>query len=418
MTGFVAGWVAGLALATPLPLAAASVEPEFHARGGLPGLAARQAEGGPLRVAYLGGSITAAAGWRPLTTETLRALLPRATVSEINAGLPGTGSDLGVCRLGHDVLRHRPDLIFVEFAVNDTGTPPEQIERTMEGIVRQAWQASPRPDLCFVYTVSTPGLPDLMEGRYPPAAQAMERVAAHYGIPSLHLGIEVAGRVAAGSLVFKAPATPGDARTFSLDGVHPTDAGHRVYHEALVRALPAWIAAATPRAAALPPPLHGDNWSGAGLRLLDPGLLHGTWTPVPADDPGLRGATKALLPPLWRTAQPGAALEFTFTGNRLGLLGIAAPDSGEFRVTVDDLPPVTATFFDSFVTPTFCRQRPWFHPGELGDGPHRVRVELLGTVIDKVAIKQQAGRPAADPAPYAPHRLTLGGILTVAPPAR
>ncbi len=51
-------------------------------------------------------------------------------------------------------------------------------------------------------------------------------------------------------------------------------------------------------------------------------------------------------------------------------------------------------------------------------GPHRVRVELLGTVIDKIAIKQQAGRPAADPAPYAPHRLTLAGILTVAPPAR
>ncbi len=410
--------LSGILSALCLVTAVIAAEPGLQVRTGLPGLAARQKDGGPLRVAYLGGSITAAPGWRPLTTETLRALLPGATVSEINAGLPGTGSDLGACRLSHDVLRHAPDLVFVEFAVNDASTPPAQIERTLEGIVRQVWQANPRTDLCFVYTVSTPGLPDLTDGRYPPAALAMERVAAHYGIPSLHLGLAVARRVAAGTLVFKAPEAPGDARTFSLDGVHPTDAGHRLYHESLARALPVCLTGATPRHAGLPAPLHADNWSGASLRLLDASLLRGDWSLVPGDDPGLRGATKALLPPTWRTTQTGAALEFTFTGHRLGLLGIAGPDSGEFRITVDDLPPVTATFFDSFVTPTFCRQRPWFYPGELTDGPHRVRVELLGTVIDKVAIKQQAGRPAADPAPYAPHRLTLCGILSVALPAR
>lgn len=400
-----------------LATAAFAAEPGLQVRTGLPGLAARQKAGGPLRVAYLGGSITAAPGWRQLTTETLRALLPGAPVSETNAGLPGTGSDLGACRLGHDVLRHQPDLVFVEFAVNDASTSPAQIERTMEGIVRQVRQTNPRTDLFFVYTVSTPGLPELRLGRYPTAALAMERVAAHYGIPSLHLGIDVAQRIAANSLVFKAPEAPGDARTFSLDGVHPTDAGHRLYHATLVRALPALIAGASPRPTALPAPLHADNWSGATLRLLDVGQLHGAWSPVPGDDPGLLGATKALLPPTWRTEQPGATAEFTFTGRRFGLLGIAGPDSGEFRVTVDELPPVTASFFDSFVTPAFCRQRPWFYPGELPEGPHRVRIELLATVLDKIAIKQQAGRPAADPAPYAPHRLTLCGLLTVATPA-
>jgi lysophospholipase L1-like esterase len=66
----------------------------------------------------------------------LRTLFPQLTVTEIVAGLPGTGSNLGACRLERDVLRHRPDLLFVEFAVNDTGSPPERIERSMEGIVR------------------------------------------------------------------------------------------------------------------------------------------------------------------------------------------------------------------------------------------------------------------------------------------
>jgi lysophospholipase L1-like esterase len=389
-----------------------ATDPALHARTGLPNVAALAVTDGELRVAYLGGSITAAEGWRSLLTAHLGKLFPKLTVVEIPAGLPGTGSDLGACRLDRDVLSHRPDLLLVEFAVNDAATPPDQIEQTMEGIVRQTRRASPQTDLCFVYTVSTPGLPDLQAGRLPPAAQAMESVAAHYGIPSLHFGVEVVRRIAAGTLVFKS-AAPGDARTFSHDGVHPTAAGHGVYFATFERALPDLLAAAVPRATALPPPLRSDNWEGASLRLLDADMRRGAWQPVDLDDANLRGATKALLPPTWRTAEPGAFLEFEFTGTVLGLLGIAAPDSGEFRVTVDDLPPVTATFFDSYVSPTFCRQRPWFYPGALTAGPHRVRIELLNTVLDKKAIKAAAGRPLDDPRPYAAHHLTLSGVLLV-----
>ena len=89
---------------------------------------------------------------------------------------------------------------------------------------------------------------------------------------------------------------------------------------------------------------------------------------------------------------------------------------GEFRVTVDDLPPVTATFFDAYVSPTFCRQREWFFPTKLADSPHRVRVELLSTVLDKAAIKAKAGKPMDDPAPYSAHTLTLCGALIVGSP--
>ena len=385
---------------------------ELHPRLGLPHLAA---PGSELRVAYFGGSITAAAnGWRTLTTEHLRTRFPNTTVSEISAGLPGTGSDLGACRVQRDVLRHRPDLLFVEFAVNDTNTPPERIERTMEGIVRQTWRADPRIEIVFVYTVSTPGLTDLQAGKYPPPAQAMERVAAHYGIPSLHFGIEVVQRIAAGSLVFKNPALPDDKRTFSTDGVHPTTAGHRVYSATLIRALQAFIDASTPRPAQLPLPLHTDNWENAQLQELDASHLEGSWSLVDPADPNLRGATKALLPPTWRATKPGAVFTIEFTGRKFGLLGIAAPDNGVFRVTIDNREPVTDTFFDAFVSETFCRQRPWFYPGELEDGPHRVHVELLGTTLDKSAIKAtRSGKPLDNAAPYQAHHLTLSGALLV-----
>lgn len=390
-------------------------EPELHERGGLPNLASRTR--GEFRVAYLGGSITAAGdGWRSLTTVLLDRRFPGLTIQEIAAGLPGTGSNLGACRLSRDVLRHRPDLLFVEFAVNDSNALPEQIERTMEGIVRQTWHANPYTDIWFVYTVSTPGLADLQAGNFPAAAHAMERIAAHYDIPSLHFGIEVARLIAARELVFKAPEAPTNKRTFSIDGVHPTAAGHRVYLAAIERALPVLLQTSKTAPHALPPPLHVDNWEGAGMRQLDEVNRHGKWLPVPLDDANLRGATKHLLPPLWRTSTPGDSIEFEFTGGIFGLLGIAAPDSGSFRVKVDDLPLLEATFFDGFVSPTFCRAREWFYPGRLPPGRHHVRVEFIEAAPDKLAIKAKAGRPVTEQAPYAQNRLTLGGVLVVASP--
>jgi lysophospholipase L1-like esterase len=405
-------WVFLIAFSCGAFTASAALAPELHARSGLPHLVAPK---NALRVAYLGGSITAAAnGWRSLATEQLRTRFTNTIITEISAGLPGTGSDLGACRLERDVLRQRPDLLFVEFAVNDSNTAPARVERTIEGIVRQTWRADPRTDVVFVYTVSTPGLPDLQAGKFPPAAEAMERVAAHYGIPSLHFGVEVTRRIAAGSLVFKNADAPEDVRTFSTDGVHPTASGHRVYVSTLVRALQDLINASVPRSAKLPPPLHADNWENAKLRELDSTLLEGNWALVEPGDPNLPGATKSLLPPTWRATNPGDHLTFQFTGRTFGLLGIAAPDSGEFRVTVDDREPVTATFFDAFVSETFCRQRPWFYPGELEERPHRVRVELLGTTIDKSAIKAtRSGEPLGNAQAYQAHHLTLCGALIV-----
>jgi hypothetical protein len=247
----------------------------------------------------------------------------------------------------------------------------------------------------------------------------MERVAAHYGIPSLHFGVEIAQRVTAGSLVFKNPAAPKDEHTFSLDGVHPTAAGHRIYFATLERALHTLGKVLSPRPHPLPAPLHADNWENAQLREIGPSLLQGDWSLVKPDDPNLRSVTKSLLPPTWRAKKPGDALTFEFTGRTFGLLGIAAPDNGQFKVTVDDREPVTDTFFDAFVSETFCRQRPWFYPSELDDGLHRVRVELLATTLDKSAIKAtRSGKPLENPAAYQPHHLTLSGVLVVGSTSR
>ena len=178
---------------------------ETHTRGGIPNLLKKIKAGGAkeLRVAYLGGSITAAPGWRVKSLEWLQKRYPEVKWSEIHAAIGGTGSDLGVFRVQQDALRHNPDLLFVEFAVNDGGADPVQIHKSMEGIVRQARASNPEMDIIFVYTLSEPSLADLQAGKISRSASAMEEVADHYGIPSIHLAIEVAKREKEGTLIFK-----------------------------------------------------------------------------------------------------------------------------------------------------------------------------------------------------------------------
>ena len=136
----------------------------FSVRGGLGNVLAKLKGDGAANIAYFGGSITAQAGWRVKTLEWFRDTWPAAKVTEINAAIGGTGSDLGVFRCGQDVLAHKPDFVFVEFAVNDGGAAPDSIYRTMEGIVRQIWRANPETDICFVYTIHKAFIPDYEKG--------------------------------------------------------------------------------------------------------------------------------------------------------------------------------------------------------------------------------------------------------------
>ena len=179
---------------------------EVRARGGLPNFFQKaQTTGAELKIGYLGGSITAQNGWRVQTLAHFKKAYPQSTFTEINAAIGGTGSDLGVFRVQQDVLSKGPDLLFVEFAVNDGGTDPQRIIRCMEGIVRQTWKANPKTDICFVYTLTEALSPAMLEGKLQRSASAMEKVAEFYGIPTITLGMEVARLAKAGKLLWKAP---------------------------------------------------------------------------------------------------------------------------------------------------------------------------------------------------------------------
>ncbi|MDP0496232.1 MAG: SGNH/GDSL hydrolase family protein [Verrucomicrobiota bacterium JB024] len=326
---------------------------EFTPRDGLPNIFRKLDDGDEVSIAYFGGSITEQGGWRLQSLAWFREEYPDATVKQINAALGGTGSSLGVFRLEGDVIEHHPDLIFVEFAVNDSGVKPDEIIKAMEGIVRKIWQASNTTDICFVYTMTKSESRQLAAGKLQRSASVMEAVADHYGIPSICLGLEAADMEAAGKLIMKtdAPMTrvSGDELNeaammatdeqgriiFSKDGVHPyPETGHVLYTQALVRSMEQSQYDADTLAHPLPDPIDPDNWVMAQQLTITEAMLSGPWEILSPENDQLAKQFNRRMHPIYRL-QPGAELTFRFKGSKVAVYDLMGPTGAVVEVTRD-----------------------------------------------------------------------------------
>ena len=75
--------------------------------------------GSPLTVAYLGGSITEGKNYTTPFSNYLKTTFAKGSFKEINAGLSGTSSVVGLVRSEKQIVEQKPDIIFLEFSVND-----------------------------------------------------------------------------------------------------------------------------------------------------------------------------------------------------------------------------------------------------------------------------------------------------------
>jgi len=395
---------------------------ECRPRNGLPNFFAKATTAGAeVKVGYLGGSITAQPGWRPKTLAHFQKTFPVAKFSEINAAIGGTGSDLGVFRLKQDVLDAKPDLLFVEFAVNDVGADPQQIFRCMEGIVRQTWRTLPQCDIAFVYTITEQLSPPMLEGKFPRAASAMEKVADHYGIPTIHMAMEVARLAKAGKLEWKAPlpktpeekAKHGDKLVFAPDSVHPhVETGHELYLQAVTRSLPVIREASkTTGPHQLGKPLIATNYEHAKLLPITAAALSKGFALLDAktDAFGKRWANRMTT--LNKGSQPGATLTFKFKGTRAAIYDIIGPDCGQVIVTVDDQPPRTVPRFDSYCT--YHRLATLGLGSELPDQVHTVKIEIHPQQPDKAKILATRNNKMDKPERFDGTAFYPGAILLV-----
>jgi acyl-CoA thioesterase-1 len=125
---------------------------------------AKARRGEDVTVAVIGGSITAgslASGedkrWANIMKEWWVSAFPESNVGFINAGIGGTGSDIGAHRIREDVLDYDPDFIVVEFSVNDS--EGEHAEKMMEGLIRQVLQSYSLPGVMMLLLKQQNGTP-------------------------------------------------------------------------------------------------------------------------------------------------------------------------------------------------------------------------------------------------------------------
>ena len=75
--------------------------------------------GDPLTIAYLGGSITEGKNYTTPFSNYVRNTFAKGSFKEVNAGLSGTSSVVGLVRSEQEIVAQNPDIIFLEFSVND-----------------------------------------------------------------------------------------------------------------------------------------------------------------------------------------------------------------------------------------------------------------------------------------------------------
>lgn len=187
----------------------------------------RMAERGEAVIVYLGGSITEGQGvedkrlcWQGLLQSELEETYPECVFSAYNAGIGGTDSRFGAFRMERDVLCRRPDLLLIEFAVNDYGRPTWDIRESLEGILIRLWREIPECDVVFVLT-ATGKMAEENQDRLPESVRIHMEVAGQYGIPWVNVGRKLFSEVKEGTAL----------EELLPDGVHPNRKGYRIYFE-------------------------------------------------------------------------------------------------------------------------------------------------------------------------------------------
>ncbi|MBQ9557948.1 MAG: hypothetical protein IJU94_05010 [Clostridia bacterium] len=286
----------------------------------------RASKGETVNVVTLGGSITyglyastSQKCWAYLTYKWWSENFPKAKVNYHNVGISGTSSILGVHRLEDDVVAKNPDLVIVEFSVNDT----MEDYPYYEGIIRNLLTECPDAAVIMFFTVCESGW-TMQNSEIP--------IGNRYGVPMISGANAVQVLIAAHEMIWT---------DFSADDAHPTDKGHEIYASLIrsyldsVKKKYTKLSKVVP---VVPEALYGERYRNARLYMggeLEPNQL-GVWTV----NKNYQTSHFNHLKGAWLTTKKGKALTFTATFKEVNLLYMmwaSDPNAGSIDVKVDGM---------------------------------------------------------------------------------
>ena len=175
----------------------------------------KASNGESITVGVIGGSITQ--GSSSSSTQSSYAgrfhswwtqKFPNSEINFVNAGIGGTDSYLGVHRVDKQLLEYNPDVVIVEFSVNDS----EKLfnKYSYDSLVRKILNADTSPAVILLFTTQENGT-NLQDVH-------ME-IGSAYDLPMLSYREAVYPEVVAGTINWK---------DISPDNIHPNDKGHEI----------------------------------------------------------------------------------------------------------------------------------------------------------------------------------------------
>lgn len=199
----------------------AMVDRSLYSLGNTSRLKAKMAQaraGEKTTVAYIGGSITEGVGtnaatcYARLSYEFFRDTYGTGdNVEYVNAGLSGTPSNLGVLRLQRDVLDYTPDIVFVEFAVNDS--QDDIAKESYESLVRTVLEQDNAPAVVLLFNTTATGYT---------AQKHMKEIGEYYDLPMISAADALTVEFDEGRMTWK---------DYSNDQSHPNTVGHELLCE-------------------------------------------------------------------------------------------------------------------------------------------------------------------------------------------
>jgi len=401
-------------------------EKECMVRGGLPNFFRKINTSKPITIGYIGGSITQGnVCYRMQASKYIQLQHPNVTFKWMNAGVSGTGTDLGACRIKEQLLQYKPDLIFIEFAVNGA------YQAGMEGIIRQIIKNNPETDICLLYAAANGHTKTYIEGSMPGSVKGLEGIAEYYNIPSIHLAMEAAQLEKDGKLIWKNDGNKNEGKIiFSEDGLHPILAGGNLYAAAVARGIQKMKHLATEKKHVLPEPLLKDNWEDANMfSPLEVATFDSGWTKTDTKINTSLKQFNAWFPYVMLAEKPGSAFTFKFSGTMFGIFDIGGPEVGQIAIVVDGKPvkleEVSNNGLRRFRVATtgvetidrfnsFCnnRYRGQYSFIEIESGVHTVTISISPLKSDKAKILGSKKSDIAEhPERYAKTDIYLGRIL-------
>lgn len=320
------------AMASAITIATATTGTAVAADARLQEVLKRLDAGQPITLATIGGSITTGYAANPprergWAAQVAQQLGRRGQVRFVNAGVSGTDSAAAVQRLQAHVLDAAPDLVIVEFGVNDRWLDDEVRGSSYEAVLRRLLSA-PKPPAVVALLLTQQG------NRERDAVEVQARLAAHYGITAIDFGLWMQRRVDKGldrwDRLYDEP-------------VHPNQQGHDVIAQAVVETLDLAVRApADSRVEALPAPLSGRahefvrHFTGDSLKpsrnrgFVRGGEVHPEWAQLPGGQA-----------PGWVASADDAEATFLVWGREIAVFHAESALYRNLEAWVDDGPVVT-----------------------------------------------------------------------------